>query len=113
MKAPKPTPLNARAMRYMAQSMAMAKPTADQGENWVLGHLATFAAAEVRRYRKAIRRRLDAAIVSIDGSSGKLLKARDRAPFKAGALWAVWGIRKDLHEVQLVTPKPKEREGHA
>lgn len=48
MKTMKQTPLNARAIRYMASSMAMAKPTEHQGENWVLGHLVAFAAAELR-----------------------------------------------------------------
>lgn len=96
MKAAQPTPLNARAMRYMADSMAMNKPLDDQGQNWILGHLATFAASELRNYRKLLVGIVDAATVGIDRSPADALKPRDRAPFKGGALWALVNLRKDL-----------------
>lgn len=39
--------LSARAVAYMASDMAMTEPTEDQEQNWILGHLSTFAHREV------------------------------------------------------------------
>lgn len=50
-----PTLLNRRAIRYMAKSMAMFSPVEAQEQNWILGHLVTFAAREVTRAVRAER----------------------------------------------------------
>ena len=38
-----PYPLNVGACRYMAESMAMTEPYDNQEQNFILGHLVTFA----------------------------------------------------------------------
>lgn len=45
------TRLNQRAMTYMAECMAMRQPLNDQEQNWILGHLVTFACQEAERKR--------------------------------------------------------------
>jgi len=36
-------PLGAGVVRYMAESMAMRDPLEDQEQNWIAGHIQTFA----------------------------------------------------------------------
>jgi hypothetical protein len=90
------TPVNDRIVRYMDKWMGMTKPLEVEFENFILGHLVNLTARELRLHRRAIRRRIDAAIVGIDQSPAGALKSRDRAPFKAGALWALVNVRRQL-----------------
>ena len=48
--------LNLRAVRYMARRMGMGKPTYDHEQNWILGHMATFAIKELDRMERAARK---------------------------------------------------------
>lgn len=43
-----------RAAAYMASDMAMPDPVADQEQNWILGHLVTFATRELAHLRQEI-----------------------------------------------------------
>ena len=55
------TPLNAAARRYMAESMAMTEPYDDQEQNWILGHLVTFASAWAVRSKPVTERHRECA----------------------------------------------------
>jgi hypothetical protein len=117
-RSKKPTRLDARAMRYMVESMAMNKPLEDQGENWILGHMVAFADREVSYYRALLVGIIDAAVVGIDRSASNNLKPRDRAAFKGGALWSLVELRKDLTTapatlLKYVMSWPKKRRHRA
>lgn len=59
MKRPKqPATIGARAVRYLAVSMALPKAETEQHANWVLGHVMTFALRELAAERRRIRREL-------------------------------------------------------
>jgi hypothetical protein len=50
--------INRRALRYCKQQMALKDPETTQADNWIFGHLATFAMREARRAARAERARV-------------------------------------------------------
>ena len=95
----RPTPLNRRAIAYMAEKMAMAKTSEDQGENWLLGHMVTFAAGERSEMVAKLRAHIDEKVAAVSKANVCVMPPRDKKGFKAGAVWALRSLRNELARV--------------
>lgn len=82
--------INAAAVRYMGEQMAMTKPWEDQEQNWILGHMVTFVAGLVDAAREEGRRAgLDIALgwiaIEMQARIEDLRKHAASTPDKEGA----------------------------